>query len=118
VRTKPFTVTASAINCWRGRSAIAQDRNSARFATYKRWSELGRQVQKGQKAIALVMPVTINKKDADGNKTDDIFQMFVMKNNWFVLSQTEGKDYANEVKTAEWGCWRGNGKAWHQREAL
>lgn len=72
------------------------------IATYKRWSELGRQVQKGQKAIALVMPVTINKKDADGNKTDDIFQMFVMKNNWFVLSQTEGEDYANEVKAAEW----------------
>jgi hypothetical protein len=72
------------------------------IATYKRWSELGRQVQKGQKAIALVMPVTINKKDADGNKTDDVFQTFVMKNNWFVMSQTEGADYAHEVKSAEW----------------
>jgi antirestriction protein ArdC len=72
------------------------------IATYKRWSELGRQVKKGSKAISLVMPVTINKRDDNGDKTDDIFQMFVMRNNWFVLSQTEGDEFKHEVKSAEW----------------
>lgn len=72
------------------------------IATYKKWQELGRQVKKGEKAIALVMPVTINKKDDAGNKTDDCFQAFVLRNNWFCLSQTEGEDFANEVKTPSW----------------
>ena len=72
------------------------------IATYKKWSELGRQVTKGQKAIALVMPVTINKKDAAGEKTGDVFQLFTLRNNWFVLSQTEGEEYANEFVTPAW----------------
>ena len=72
------------------------------IATYKRWSELGRQVSKGQKAIALVMPLTINKKDSAGEKTGEVFSMFALKNNWFVLSQTEGDDFANEVTIPAW----------------
>ena len=72
------------------------------IATFKRWQELGRQVKKGSKAISLVMPVTIAKKDENGEKTGDVFQMFTVKNNWFVLSQTEGEDFANEVATPEW----------------
>jgi antirestriction protein ArdC len=72
------------------------------IATYKKWQELGRQVKKGEKAIALVMPVTINKKDDAGQKTDECFSMFMLRNNWFALSQTEGEDFAREVKTPEW----------------
>jgi antirestriction protein ArdC len=72
------------------------------IATYKKWQELGRQVKKGEKAIALVMPVTISKKDDAGEKTGDCFQFFMLKNNWFALSQTEGEDFAREVKTPEW----------------
>jgi len=72
------------------------------IATYKKWTELGRQVSKGQKAIALVMPVTINKKDAAGEKTGDVFQLFTLRNNWFVLSQTEGDEYVNEVSIPAW----------------
>ena len=48
------------------------------------------------------MPVTINKKDDAGEKTGDVFQMFTVRANWFTLSQTEGADYVNEVKTADW----------------
>jgi len=59
-------------------------------------------VQKGQKAIALVMPVTIAKKDEAGEKTGEVFSMFTLRNNWFVLSQTEGDDYANEVAIPSW----------------
>jgi hypothetical protein len=72
------------------------------IATFKKWKDLGRSVSKGQKAIALVMPVTISKKDEAGEKTGDVFQMFTLKNNWFVLSQTEGEDFANEVVVPAW----------------
>ena len=72
------------------------------IATYKKWADLGRQVKKGSKAIALVLPVTINKKDADGKKTDEFFSLFTLKNNWFVLDQTEGDDFVNEVVSPTW----------------
>ena len=72
------------------------------LATYKRWSELGRQVKKGEKAIALVMPVTINKKDGAGEKTGECFQWFTLKNNWFSLDQTEGDAYAVEPVIPAW----------------
>jgi antirestriction protein ArdC len=72
------------------------------IATFKKWKELGRSVRKGEKAIALVMPVTITKKDEAGQKTDDCFQLFMLRNNWFALSQTDGEDFAQEVKTPEW----------------
>lgn len=72
------------------------------IATYKKWSELGRQVSKNAKAIALTMPVSISKKDEAGEKTGESFSLFVLRNNWFVLSQTEGADYVNEVPTPTW----------------
>ena len=81
---------------------IAREIPMGPIATFKKWQDLGRTVQKGQKAIALVMPVTINKKDAAGEKTGEVFSMFTMRNNWFVMSQTEGADFVNEVKIATW----------------
>lgn len=72
------------------------------IATFKKWQELGRQVQKGQKAISLVMPVTIAKKDEQGEKTGEMFSMFTVRNNWFVLSQTEGEDFQHEAPTPSW----------------
>lgn len=58
------------------------------IATYKQWLALGRQVQKGQKAIALRMPVT-KKAENEGEKDKSFF---IFKNNWFAMSQTEGED--------------------------
>ena len=72
------------------------------IASFNAWKKLGRSVSKGQKAIALVMPVTITKKDAAGEKTGEVFSMFTMRNNWFVLGQTEGDEYVNEVVTPAW----------------
>jgi len=72
------------------------------IATYAKWKALGRQVKKGAKAIQLCMPVTITKKDDSGEKTGDVFQLFVLKNNWFAMSQTEGADYQHEQVTPEW----------------
>jgi antirestriction protein ArdC len=76
---------------------IARDIPIGPIATFKKWKDLGRSVSKGQKAIALVLPVTIAKKDEAGEKTGDVFQLFTLRNNWFVLGQTEGDDYALEV---------------------
>ena len=81
---------------------VARDIPIGPIATYKKWAELGRQVSKGQKAIALTMPVTISKKDAAGEKTGEVFSLFTLRNNWFVLSQTEGEDFAREVITPAW----------------
>ena len=75
------------------------------IASFMRWKELGRNVKKGSKAIALVMPVTVKKKDKDPvieNNTSDTFTFFSCKRNWFSLDQTEGAEYAHEVKSHEW----------------
>ena len=87
---------------WAWSQCLAREIPLGPIATFKKWQELGRQVQKGQKAISLVMPVTIVKKDEAGEKTGDVFQMFTVRNNWFVLSQTEGDDYVNEVPVPAW----------------
>lgn len=72
------------------------------IATFKDWQSKGRQVRKGEKAIELVMPVTINRKDESGEKTGDVFTLFTMKPRWFALSQTDGEDYSHEAKSPEW----------------
>jgi antirestriction protein ArdC len=68
--------------------------------TFLRWQSLGRNVKKGEKALTLCMPVTIKARKNDvpdegeeepvptGKRT-----IFVWKNRWFVLSQTEGEPY-------------------------
>jgi antirestriction protein ArdC len=65
------------------------------IATYQRWRELGRQVQRGQRAIVLCQPVTVKRKveGQNGTETDEeIITRFVYRPHWFVLAQTEGKD--------------------------
>jgi antirestriction protein ArdC len=72
------------------------------IATFPRWKELGRYVRKGEKALTLCMPVTCKAKhstrDEQGNETEQesCFTRFVYRNNWFVLAQTEGAEYAPE----------------------
>ena len=93
-----------------GNQMLAYSQCSARslpigpIATFKRWQALGRNVKKGEKAIQLCMPVTITKKDDAGEKTGDCFQLFVLKNNWFTLAQTEGEDYQHEAPTPDWNA--------------
>ncbi|MGA8595070.1 MAG: hypothetical protein WB676_10040 [Bryobacteraceae bacterium] len=67
------------------------------------WKELGRQVKKGEKGICLCTPVTVKRKETDqaGNETESSYQFFVLKNHWFVLSQTEGQEYTSEA-LPEW----------------
>ncbi|CAH1081290.1 ArdC-like ssDNA-binding domain-containing protein [Candidatus Nitrotoga sp. 1052] len=84
------------------------------IASFNKWKQLGRCVKKGEKAIALVMPVTVKAKSNDevengagsNDNTKEVRSsgrtMFVLKNNWFSLDQTEGADYINEVMIPEW----------------
>jgi antirestriction protein ArdC len=57
-------------------------------ATYKAWAEKGRQVKKGEKAIAMLVPVSI-QKDKE-NKEAGCFTYFKSVNRWFTEAQTEG----------------------------
>lgn len=77
----------------------------APIASFKRWQELGRIVRRGEKALSLIMPITVKKKADDENIDNDevdVFRMFRMKRLWFSLDQTEGEDYQPEVTIPEW----------------
>ena len=86
--------------------------------TYKGWAELGRHVKKGEKAIVLTMPITVNQKREDSGNTDPASEVaktdvagdnagppkrriFVDRPHWFVLAQTEGKEYV-PLEIPEW----------------
>lgn len=71
------------------------------IASYKAWLDKGRQVQKGQKALILCMPIKTKVEKEDGTNAQ-IISRFLWKANWFVLSQTTGEDFKNEVVTPEW----------------
>jgi len=73
------------------------------IGTFMRWKELGRYVKKGAKAITLRMPVTgkrsaekHNDETGQDEKVEIGYTRFVYKNNWFVLSQTDGAEYEPE----------------------
>src|SRR5512132_732831 len=68
------------------------------LASFNRWKEGGRDVSKGEKAIELVMPVTIKRTiEHDQDEPEQVaFTRFVHRRNWFVLAQTEGSEYAPE----------------------
>lgn len=68
------------------------------IASFMSWRGKGRQVRKGEKAISLCMPLTYKKRKAEhepgrpnGDEgTSRVFTVFVLRPNWFVLSQTDG----------------------------
>jgi hypothetical protein len=61
------------------------------LSTYRGWERVGRRVLRGQKALVLCVPITI--QDMDALATDDAKVVFVYRSRWFVLSQTEGAAY-------------------------
>src|SRR5689334_15037198 len=60
--------------------------------TYQGWKKLNRQVQKGERAIWLCMPLTRKVANEDGDE-QTVITNFVWKPNWFVISQTIGEEY-------------------------
>jgi antirestriction protein ArdC len=87
---------------WAWLQSLEHDLELGPIATYKQWQSLGRQVKKGSEAIYLTLPVIIDEKDANGNKTGKQKRLFLPKKNWFFLSQTEGDEYVTEIKSAVW----------------
>jgi hypothetical protein len=81
--------------------------------TFMGWKECGRSVKKGAKALTLCMPVEVKcraKEPADSQADDPIadaqqgtqtLTVFVFKPHWFVLCQTEGREYV-PTALAEW----------------
>ena len=69
------------------------------LASFMKWKQLGRYVKKGERALTLCMPLSCTRtrtvKKDDGTEQDEqfIFTHFTYKNHWWVLSQTEGKEY-------------------------
>lgn len=93
----------------------------APIGSFGKWKALGRSVRKGEKAISLIMPLTISKKPAaddpvcpatessgcvEGSGADSTrkrgFTIFVLKNHWFSLDQTEGEPYEAQVGIPDW----------------
>lgn len=73
----------------------------APIASFKAWKDKGRSVRKGEKAIALCMPVTFKVEDKETGE-ESTFARFIWRNNWFSLDQTEGEEFKHEVVSPEW----------------
>jgi antirestriction protein ArdC len=79
------------------------------IASFNGWRKAGRIVRKGERALALWMPIV--KKEVvrhdDGSEKESVRQFFVMKNHWFALAQTEPIDPENPgtVPTPEIPAW-------------
>lgn len=76
--------------------------------TFAGWKDVGRSVRRGERALTLCMPVTCRAKPGDPSDgevtTGDgaerppairTFTRFVYRPHWFVLAQTEGKEYVS-----------------------
>lgn len=84
----------------------------APIASFKAWKEkFNRSVKKGEKAIALVMPVTVKAKtieldqpqEGEGKEAGSFGRtIFVLKNNWFSLDQTDGEEFKPAVTIVQW----------------
>lgn len=94
------------------------------IATFKGWQERGRQIKKGEKAIALYMPVVIYPKKGeaagvDGAEGQDSGEspknssgespkkrggktVFILRRRWFSLAQTEGETEPVFAEAPEW----------------
>lgn len=60
-------------------------------ATYNRWKELGRQVQKGSKAKTIMRPTFVKERDDDGQERQKL-KGFRYVRCLFTVSETEGDE--------------------------
>lgn len=70
-------------------------------ATYKRWQAMGRQVVKGAKAKEIVRPITVTRKNDDG-EVEASFLRFKAVKCLFTVSQTEGDPLPPAPELPEW----------------
>jgi hypothetical protein len=89
----------------------------APIASFNAWREKGRFVKKGEKAISLYMPINVKRRadkeaPATANDVDALtdarndggttFSLFMLRPNWFSLTQTEGEAFTAESVTPAW----------------
>src|SRR5579875_2799868 len=91
-----------------GTVSVFRERNHARPSCLIREVEAtGKARQEGRKALILCMPLscqrtrTVKKDDGTEQEEEFTYTHFTYKSNWFVLSQTEGKEYQPPV-IPEW----------------
>jgi len=81
------------------------------IATVHRWNELGRRVKRGERALSLCMPVTVQDRAAEASDrepgpvaaiTTRPKTFFMWKPRWFVLAQTEGETEPAAVHIPAW----------------
>ena len=77
----------------------------APIASFNRWKNLGRKVRKGEKALSLIMPVTVRRKDKDEHTLEEgtggAYMIFLLKRNWR-CSPTGGVDAGVGQSTGAW----------------
>lgn len=82
-------------------------------ATYKRWGELGRQVQKGEKAYSILRPIQVRVRSSEAEKDSEeeakMIRRFKVVRALFSVSQTAG-EVLPEVEPREWSRERALGK--------
>jgi antirestriction protein ArdC len=91
---------------WAHLQCLARGIEVGPIHTFRGWLKLGRHVRRGEKALTLVMPVTVKRKrhepvpaDALPDTADDpqtssaTYTRFVERPFWFTLSQTDGEPY-------------------------
>jgi len=95
----------SVANMMLAMSQLSQDQLGP-IATFKHWKQLGRNVRKGEKAIALYMPIAIKQKDEETDEVTSTRMGFMLRRNWFSLAQTDGDDPPPFDPPAEWSVSR------------
>jgi len=61
-------------------------------ATYRKWTELNRQVQKGSKAFSILRPIAIKVESKNDDDEQKMIRRFKVVRALFPLSQTEGEE--------------------------
>ena len=86
-------------------AALQLRRRGARLApiaAFHTWrTEHGRHVRKGEKALALWMPLTIRKEDLETGDVE-VRRRFALKRHWFTLDQTDGPPFSAELTAPGW----------------
>lgn len=74
----------------------------APVATYKRWSELGFQVQKGEKAYSILRPINVRVEAKDESEDDKMIQKFKVVRALFHYGQVAGDGELPPYEPPHW----------------
>ena len=86
-------------------AALQLQRRGARLApiaAFHAWrTEHGRRVRKGEKALALWMPLTVKTTDPETGD-EEVRRRFALRRHWFTLDQTDGPPFTAELAAPGW----------------